>query len=458
MDHHYKRLIGFAVLDHITPPTFNRWCTAVNCRVVKDPVFQDWIEFRCESLRRRFEEMWFFIKQINPAVVVEYNVYSGLGENAAWYGGVEFHRLLPFMDAFWDERAPRQPGFDRGMMLHRVHAMKLGQASRCVVFGWNEGRNAEEQRLSVSENLAFNQGHVSGFGYNLAFARGAYPEVDEMIAFRKSHPLLYDGATSAADVALYESARSLALNVVDPHYAEVMAFGSLLAGHVPFDLLTELADEALKRYALLVLPCIECMSDDEAETVVRYVNAGGSVVFTDKTGWFDVDHRRRAAPALERLLSPTERGDQRHTYGQGRVAFIHDLIPRQPFRHETSDSQIDTKYWHLPKNLGRFLAAVQWAGGTGLRVQITAPTGVAAEVRRTTDGRTLVHLVNYDLKKTATGVWLAVRGKRPSLVTLLTPWQTRHAKLKPVKFGGGVRVKVGALRRYAVIELHPEGE
>jgi beta-galactosidase len=73
---------GFPVLDHITPPVFNHLNPPITCRIVKDPVMQEWMEFRCENMRRRFEEIWNFAKKLKPDMMLEYNVYPPTARTA----------------------------------------------------------------------------------------------------------------------------------------------------------------------------------------------------------------------------------------------------------------------------------------------------------------------------------------------------------------------------------------
>jgi hypothetical protein len=468
---------GFAVFDHIRPPTFNRWCPSVTCRIIKNPVFQEWAQFRAEILRRRIEEIWHFVKGIKPDIMIEYNSYRPFGTNGTWWTGIEMHRLLPWMDAFWNERPPHAPEF-RGDGLHwnRVHGYKLGRQHGAVVFTFHQGRNPEQRKLAVAESLAFGGGHISGLGKTTHVAGGGYTEADAFIAFRKAHPELYEGLRSAAEVALFESVPSIIHNSVEPHYAGVLAVNGLLAGHLPFDLISEVDPETLARYSALAMPDVECLSDEESERVMHYVRMGGGVVLTERTSLYDQWRRRRPEPAFAPMLkeapgfdavefgrevgeytnvAQTEKAGRilRGTCGNGRFVYLSRLEPVKPFSYSNDERDLDTSYWNLPKNWRQFAEAVAWAAQGKLPFKLTGPESLAVEALRSADGRLVLHLVNYRLDKAAARVSLTLAGRKASVVRLWTPWGKKPRCLRIDKRDGSWRVGVGVVARYAVVEI-----
>lgn len=467
-----KERFGLAVLDHVRPPTFNRWNPVVACRQVRNPVMQEWIAFRSDGYARRAAEIREHVKARKPEMLLEYNAYGDFGCNCAYFGGLELHKVLPHADAFWNERSPGAPEFvaSSGMMHHRVHAYKLAEAYETVAFTIHQGRDARQRELAVSECLAFNQGHLAGFGHPADFAAGGFAQADRFIAFRAAHPELYDRAASAAAVGLVEHAPSRTNNSIDPHYAEVLAFGSLLAGHVPFDLVPEPAADSLRRYAVIVLPDVECMSDAEAGMYAQYVKGGGSLVFTDRTGWFDSWLRARQAPALMELLeqargvekffaprplepvSCAREGVLKGRFGKGRFAYLRRLQPVRPFQGGPDEWAIHTHYWQLAKNHEEFIGLLAWAREGQPGIEVAAPRGLAAEWTRAEDGRQVLHLVNYDLKKSAMGVHVSLRGQTVKNARIWSPWNDRERAAKVARRAGTSRIEVGPVPRYVVLE------
>jgi len=467
---------GMAVLDHVRPPTFNRWNPAVTCRIIKNPVFQEWIEFKCENLRRRFEEIWHYVKKRRPEMLIEYNVYPPMGMNAQWLNGIDMHRLLPWTDASWNERPPRAPEFrDDGLFWHKVHSYKLAEAYGSVIFT-GVGGHGEQFKLSMAECLAFNQGHLGHLGRPPGFAEGGRPEADEFIGFRTAHPELFEQAESVAEVGLVESARSLAYNSVEPHYAGVLAMGTLLAAHVPFDLVGEFTEEVLSRYPVLVLPDVECLGEKEAQDLMDYVSSGGGLVLTQRTSLYDDWRRRRKEPALAPMLREAgeyakirfgaEAGENinvaqaeaaglmfRGSFGKGRFVYLSRLEPVKPFGYRIEDDAITTSHWHLPKNRKQLLEAIRYASRSNLTIEISGPEGLGAEARRSEDGRLLIHLVNYRLEKSASRVSVRLSGLKASAARLWTPGEKRGRKLRITKSSKNCRVGVGTVKRYGVVEI-----
>jgi len=467
---------GFCVLDHIRLPTFNRWNPAVDCKIIINPVFQEWTDFRTDGLARRCQEIWHFIKGQRPDIMIEYNVYPALGENSAWIDGIDMHKLLPWMDASWNERFPKPPQITRdGAFWHRVHGYKLAEAYGCLIFTFHADLQRQPGPLSLaaSECMMFNAGQIGGFGRINAFAAGGSPEADDVIQFRKAHGELFENTQSAAKVGVVESALSLARNCVEPRYVEIMSLISLLAGQVPFDLVPELTQERIAPYQALVLPDTEILTDEEARLLLAYVHQGGGLVFTGRTGAYDAWRRRRSELALSPLLNAAKRAKKidlgadaaeaanvaqsaapgvrlQGVYGKGRFVYISQLVPFKPFDY--AKWSITDDLWNLPKNFAEFVEAVRFAQGE-TPIQVIGPKTLAAEIRTAPDGRTLIHLLNYRVGKAATGVRIKINGLKFKAAKVWMLGQPKLKVLKAAKTVTGMGLSVGVVPCYAVVEL-----
>src|SRR5205823_6428856 len=161
------------------------------------------------------------------------NVYPPFGENAAYWQGIDMHCLLPWMDCTWNERPPMPSHFKAdGSFYHRVHSFKLAEAYGSLAFTTHAEYAPTDglMQIGISEAMAFNGGHVAFVDYTTNFAAGSRKELDAYIQFRGGHPELFESTRSAAKAGLLEHAPSLALNCIDPHYSEVLAFNGLLGG------------------------------------------------------------------------------------------------------------------------------------------------------------------------------------------------------------------------------------
>lgn len=469
-----KERFGFAVLDHIRPPTFNRFSPARAYKIIINPVFQEWTDFRTDALARRFQEVWRYVKDRRPDIMLEYNVYPPMSNNSAWHDGIDMHKLLPWMDVSWNERPPAACGLRKdGCFWHRVHAYKLAEAYGSLICTSHAAGAAGQLSLEAGESLAFNGGHIAGCGYISSFAAGAGAELDISIKFRKAHPELYEKTLSAAPVGLVESALSLARNCVEPHYTELLAMSSLLAGQAPFDIVPELTADAIAGYDALVLPDTEILTDAQATLLLDYVRKGGGLVFTGRTGLYDAWRRRRSEPALAAMLKSVKGHEKvdfgldarentnvaqsvkagtslQGNYGKGRFVYISRLAPAKPYDY--ADDRVGNDLWRLPKNFKQFIAAVRFAQGKQ-RIQVTAPQCLAVEIRTAPDGRTLLHLLNYKVGKTASPVRLALNGLKASRAQVHVPGLANPRSLKLTRTTGGASMQVGPVQCYAVVEL-----
>jgi hypothetical protein len=477
---------GFAVLDHVRLPRFNVWNPPIAHAHLRNPIFQEWIDFRCENLRRRFEEIWNFVKSRRPDMMLEYNVYPPFGENAAYFQGIDMHRLLPWMDCTWNERPP-MPSHAKpdGSFYHKIHSFKLAEAFGSLAFTSHaEGAGAGGVlEIGLSEALAFNGGNMALLDYTSNFAAGSRRESDKYIQFRNQHPQLFELTRSAAKVGLIEHAPSLTFNCLEPHYSAVLAFNGLLGGHVPFDLVPEITPQRLRRYTTIVLPNAECLSDDEIKVLLEYVQSGGGLVLTDQTGVFDGWRRRRPQQALLNVLidpadfakfNTAKSREVKGVYGKGRFVYLPRIEPQRPFDAQkfAIDSiafrnssehyphawdhagfAITKEHWTLPKNQKQFVAAVEWVFGAALPVSVSGPESLAVETRLNSAGELIVHLLNYNLTKAAGGVSINCSESKYRHATLFTPGSESAKNLKISNTKSGSVVKVGAVERYAVVQM-----
>jgi len=473
---------GFAVLDHIRPPLFNRWNPVSTCTSINSPVFQEWTDFRTENLARRVQDIWHCVKDKRPDIMLEYNVYPRFGSNAAWHDGIDMHKILPWMDLAWNERAPSVPRLTTDKCLwNRVHAYKLAElyGNAVITFHMDGMSNMDptpgQQALSISESLTFNGGHIGGFGYLLSFIQRDQPEAEKLIAFRKAHGDLYEKTSSIAKVGLVESALNLARNCAGPHHTEIQSMISLMAAHVPFDLVSELTAEKIAAYDALVLPDVECMSNEEAAILLDYVRKGGGVVLIGRTGMYDAWRRRRQQSTLTEMLKasknykgigsaldshsaidpslPVKSGNAvfQGAFEKGRFAYLSQLIPVGPCACE--NEEINGSLWRIPGNFKEFSNAVRFVQGAP-DIEVNGPQEVAVEIRATPDGRTLIHLLNYKIEKDSAPVRIHLKNRDVSGAKLFVAGQASPKTLKVIRNAKNLTLPVGRVPGYAVVELN----
>src|SRR5208283_5984452 len=87
----YRRF-GVADVDWLQAPEWEDAATPDTLTTVDDPVMQEWIGFRCESLARHAAGLYDTVKSLNPAVSVGFNIKGLYSFNRYWVNAV-YHPL-----------------------------------------------------------------------------------------------------------------------------------------------------------------------------------------------------------------------------------------------------------------------------------------------------------------------------------------------------------------------------
>ncbi len=107
-----KDRFGFENVDYVNPPLWNRSNPPEKLNIIFDPAFQEWIDYRCQSMADALGQMAALSHSLNPEVVIEINFGGIVGHNNPWTRGNDHRRLLPYTQVFWDEEdtKPELPG------------------------------------------------------------------------------------------------------------------------------------------------------------------------------------------------------------------------------------------------------------------------------------------------------------------------------------------------------------
>jgi hypothetical protein len=92
--------------------------------------------------------------------------------------------------------------------------------------------------------------------------------------------------------------------------------------HVPFNLLLDLdlTEDGLEGYEVLILTNLACLSNDQAETIRRFVHNGGGLIATYETSLLDERGRRRSNFALADVFGADYQATARLDVRQGELA------------------------------------------------------------------------------------------------------------------------------------------
>ena len=219
----------------------------------------------------------------------------------------------------------------------------------------------------------------------------AQPGVMELLEHYRRHTDIYTPAEPVARTAVWRNPMSLHFVNTDTHLSVCVMEQTLFNHRIPFSIVMDgfINDEKLRLFDLLILPDVEFISDKQAATLTRFVEAGGSLLITEQSGIYNSEPRKRNTPALAHLFGgglsaagqeQVESGnfdpDQQFAlqyragqpacgrFGKGRVAYlpkIHYVHPPKTFfsAYNVNYNGIDSRYWKEPYNAEEVLGALR---------------------------------------------------------------------------------------------------
>lgn len=405
-----KRRFGFGCMANVEPP----WSTTqlyvrIGEDCVSDPLWQEWIEFRCKSLTRSYADLAAICRSLKADIAIECNPTGIWGENSADLRSVNHAELLPHGDFFWDE-SPNPFGLlDNGAISTNLRSMKLGESLGNRSFFYSFGRDCHSAALHLGEALAANDGCIGMIGIEGPTAG----RCREFVNFLGEHRSLLCGSSSTARVAVYRNFASLAYDSWNTHLQTILAEQALLEGNIPFDFVFELGRAA--GYSVLVVAGMECLSEDEILRLRTAAASGTKVVLVGRVGKYDQWRRRR--PVLPFA-------------DDSAVTQVPELLlpPHGPSKSERQVwddyySVVDARFWICPANSGEFLKHMPHDFG------VEAPPAVLVISRLAADRRTLLfHCLDYDANRTEPAkVAITMPAEAEGPVSLLMPGKPAEA-------------------------------
>jgi len=451
-----RERFGFDNMEFVQPPLWNAGNKPENMTFIRDPMIQEWIDFRCQVMADALHEVAAYAKSLNPEVVIEVNPHGITGANRAFEAGLDHARFLKDTEVFWTEEE-NDPGYlEDGRLVSKIRSYKLARAFNNILFTYTS-----ESDLAMAECLAFNQ--TIGFAGSDPLSAGML----KYISFYRKHRELYTGAKDVAPVAVLRSYPSIAYHNAKAQLAAVLTEQALIQARVPFSLVFDELLPDLSNYKVLVLPDSECLSDAQLSAVHAFVARGGGLVAIGQAGFYDDWRRHRVKPGLADMISyravdgdggdvAEPLGPLRAEYLRGRVAYIPEvrfdgsLPPREPF------FAIGNRFWKRPANAEQIVDAIRWASRDALGVQVSGPDSLVMNLVSQPD-RELLHLVNYQAQSNATIDPLDVELRVPAgkVVKSVTVISADRDEVQALPFEqrepGTIRCKVPGVRVYSVM-------
>lgn len=457
-----KARFGFENVDYVNPPLWNATNRPEKLKIIVDPVFQEWIDYRCQTMADALRQMAELIHSLNPEVVIEVNYGGIVGYNSPWIRGTDYARILPLTQVFWDESDRKSELTEDGRLITAIRTYKMARSYRNIVFTY-----ISDSEAAIAECLAFNQ--------TIGFA-GVHPlpaNVVTYIEFYRQLRDLYVGTEDLASIAVLRSYASITYNNASAGLSAILVEQTLIQAKIPFRLIADehLAELSPTACKALILPNVECLSDAQLQIIQRYVAAGGGLIATEQSGLYDPWHRLRIEPGLRDLMdgqstahrhlesSAAVAKPHRKVIGGSRTVYIPILEFDGPLPPDQPYFTLGPEFWRRPKNWQDLIDAISWITGDELPISVSAPDFVAVNLlEQASKQRRILHLVNYSTEKHPSVTNIAVRcaipkGKRATAVSFYTP---EASKGKPIDFrmeGSEAIFAISALQTYGVVTL-----
>jgi hypothetical protein len=459
-----RQRFGFERVDFVNPPRWNRNNTPDKLQIVFDPAFQEWIDFRCQTMADALEQMHDYALSLNPEIALEINPGGITGRNCAWESGTDHSRLLKFTKAFWSEEEGPVGYHPDGQFVSKIRSYKLARAYSNVLLAY-----IQDDALAFSEALAFNQtpGVVGVYPFSAVTA--------EHIDFYRQNRDMYDESKDMSNVGVLRSYASLTYNNAAVQLSTELVEQTLIEGGVPFDLVFDEMLQDLTKYKVLILANCECLSDTQISLLRDYVERGGALVVIGQTGLYDEWRRVRSTPGLdgmvdqqEMALEYQERVDSRVEHagsatrkevGRGRVGFLPAMEfdgtppPLPPY------FAIGNEFWKRPKNWSDLLELVHWASEDQVPIRLKAPRGIAINYTcQLSKRRVFIHVLNYDRSNAAAdqAIEIAVRlpnDRQARKGTVHTPGSIKMQEIVFEKSASPTRFTLLKVTTYSVVMI-----
>jgi hypothetical protein len=455
-----NKRFGISDTDWLRAPEWSTPSTPEALTEVTEPVLQEWIRFRAESLAAYCAELYDYIKQLDPHVAVGFNIKGVFPFNRIWTNAVYHPLFAGHCDYLTFDSGGINARIDpaTGAVITQIRSYKMARELRmsCV-----DDKLGDE--LSTAMYMAFNYHQTVGGnplgGPEAIYASNILTPAFEF--FRHYNDRYYTDTAGVADIGVLYTWPSLAYSINVNYLPLDLAEQVLIQYKIPF---APVADEnlaQLERFRAILVAGQDAMSEKTVARLLEYVRAGGVLLVTPGTAVYDDWRRHRSNPPFA-----TARME-----GKGKIVLLPAIIPAGTARRVASaddspeinrQARAETRRfgptdWMLPRNhveLGRVIA-----GSLGDEPSLTtgAPlTSVIEMLERSASRETIIHFVHCAPVTQAFPVTARGGAGKITGVQFFTPDRDEPEKLVFTEEHGRVRFTVPASRVYGMVVIAHE--
>jgi predicted peroxiredoxin len=449
------RRFGLPDTDWVTLHDWGSETEPDSVTALNDPVLQEWVRFRCESLAHYANDLYDAVKAMDPKVAVLFNIKGVYSFNRYWTNAVYQPLyagkidLMAFDTGGYDEHIDPQTG----ALISQIRSYKM---ARRLETGC-EDAFANDLRAAVHMSFGY-QKPVAGLAA-APMGSGAFNVFTPMMEFfREYNDRYYTGVDNVADVAVLRTWATMAYSVSASYVPTTLVEQVLIQYKVPWDLLFEEQMDRIGRYSAVILAGQECLSDAQAAALLDYVRGGGTLIVAGNTGTYNEWRETRKTNPL---------GPAR-TEGKGRVLVVGDVIRAdkparggsgnedpEPGFTSTRGVHMNPPQWVLPKNAEEIYRTVAAGVPAGLSLTSDAPLTTVMEIqRRAATQETIAHFINFETKQRVAPFAASVKKQFPATVksvTLFTPGKDEPVKLEFTESAGAVKFTVPEMGVYSMV-------
>lgn len=450
-----EKRFGLSNFRFVTPPVCPAHPNWIE-QPVKDPLFQEWYEFRAVSLEHFITDVSAYAASLNPEVGIEANVGSfpvrnRFRANGNWY---PYLARAGHLQIVFNEDSEAKPLVRPRILGTNIQAIKCGKSVGLGIFGGGNYQTAVDAEKTLSERLAFAP------DFNMwAYALDKYPDIyKRYFAFHQRHADFYHGTHEIRDVATIHSIHTVRMDSREGRLAAILGGQCLLRTGLPFSIGFDPLLESLDDLKALLLPHVEGMSDDQCRQVEAFVRHGGGLVVTDRTATLDEWARIRPTWGLGTIFGRADlpKRLERVTCGKGRAVYLPTIlpaaIPETEPNEDRSEQWLRSRYWKLPTQYPAVLKSIEWAATLPWTARLKAPAECAVEFTRRTDtGAFVAHVVNFHPRRIARGLILELQDAAIATLQVFSPNTDAVLTLKGRPGKTGTRFALAPIRHYALI-------
>jgi Beta-galactosidase len=408
-------------------------------RTIDDPVLQEWVRFRCQSLANCAADLYGYVKSLNPQTACLLNIKGVYSFNRYWTAAV-YH---PMFAGHIDLMAFDTGGYDEhidastGALVSQIRSYK---AARLINTSCED---TLESPVRAAVHMAF--GMQKPGAMPTPWGSGAHNVfTPQMEFFREYNERFYTDTEPVADVAVLHNWPSMAYSINATAIPVTLLEQVLIQYKVPFEILFDEEIDGLPQYGAVILAEQECVSYEQQRKLLDYVRGGGTLVVTGNTGRFDERRREKGANLL---VAP-------RTEGRGRIVYIPRIIPAVDVR---PGARMAPPQWVLPKNHAEIYRTIADAFPGGLSVTTGAPLTTVMELLvRAKSRQTIAHFINFDARTPAAPFAVDIKnaiGAPVTRISCYTPDADDPADLPFQESGARVKFTVPATPVYCLIVM-----